>query len=101
MDQSDRMATWDAAKGRCVACGELLGSNGVVHHRQAKGMGGRKGARRRGLYSDRPPFTVVLHDGCHKLVHANPAAAYDAGLLVRSSRHPGDVPMGRLRLGGP
>lgn len=92
------MAAWDAARGRCVACGRGLGAAGVVHHRQAKGMGGRKGGRRSGAYTDRPPFTVVLHDGCHTAAHAHPAAARLAGLIVPSWADPATVPMGRLDL---
>ena len=96
VDPLDRQAAWDAARGRCAACGRPLGAEGVVHHRQPKGMGGRKGARRKGLYADRPPWTVVLHDACHRAVHGNPRAAYEAGLLVPSWADPATVPMGRM-----
>lgn len=101
MDDADRWLAWDAARGICVACGRSLGSNGVVHHRKPKGMGGRKGARQSGRYADRPPWTVVLHDWCHKAVHDHPAAARAAGLLVSQWADPADVPMTRLELPRP
>ena len=98
MDDADRWATWEAARGICVACGRGLGAAGVIHHRVLKGMGGRKGARRRGLFYDRPPITVVLHDACHKAVHDNVQAAREAGLIVPSWQHPADVELRRLDL---
>jgi len=90
------MEAWDAARGVCAACGRPLGADGVVHHRQGKGMGGRKGARRAGTYLDRPPNTIVVHDTCHKQVHANPTAARAAGLIVPSWADPAEVPVFRL-----
>ena len=94
----DRMEAWDAARGWCVACGRRLGDQGVLHHRQAKGMGGRKGGRKSGTFHDGPPNAVILHDACHVAVHANPAAARDAGLIVSGWADPAAVPMSRLAL---
>ena len=93
---NDRELAWNAARGRCVACSGWLGTNGVVHHRQAKGMGGRKGARAAGTYTDRPPFTVVIHDACHKYVHEHPNDAKELGLIVSSWADPGEVPVNGL-----
>ena len=101
VDDVDRWLAWDAARGVCVACGRGLGWDGVIHHRVLKGMGGRKGGRQSGRYLDRPPFTVVLHDRCHKQVHGNPAAARAAGLIVPSWGDPAATPLGRLLLDGP
>ena len=94
MKDADRMAAWDQARGICVACGRALGQHGVVHHRQAKGMGGKRPPEH-----DRPPNTIVVHDHCHKIIHGNPAAAREAGLIVPSWTDPGTTPMTRLHLG--
>jgi len=93
VNDADRWLAWDAARGWCVACGQALGSDGVVHHRQAKGMGGKRPPEH-----DRPPNTVVLHDHCHKQVHAHPKAARAAGLIVSGWGNPAAVPMSRLAL---
>ena len=94
MKDSDRVEAWEIARGICVACRYPLGDSGVVHHRKGKGMGGR----RRTAGFDSPPNTVVLHDACHKAVHANPAAARDAGLIVSNWSDPAEIPMTRLSL---
>jgi len=78
-----------------VACGHRLGDQGVVHHRQAKGMGGKRPPEH-----DRPPNTFVLHYACHKAVHANPAAAREAGLIVSNWADPATTPTQRLTLKG-
>jgi len=87
----DRQATWDYWRGRCGACGELLGELGVVHHRKAKGMGGTSDPDK-----DKPPRTIPLHDSGHKWVHANPKLARQYGLIVPQWADPATVPVTRV-----
>jgi len=56
-------------------------------------MGGRKGARKDGTYEDRPPMTEVIHDPCHKWLHAHPARARDTGHIVPSWDDPAGTPI--------
>ena len=88
MKQETRNAAWSIANGYCRACGKALGAAGVVHHRKLRSQGG----------TDDLGNLAVLHTDCHLAVHANPAAARDAGLIVSAYADPLDVPMGRLRL---
>jgi hypothetical protein len=48
----------------------------VVHHVTPKGLGGTDAADR-----DHPDKLALLHDACHREVHANPRQAREAGLL--------------------
>lgn len=93
MHPMDREETWQAAKGRCGACGRALGINGVVHHRKLKGMGGQKGARAEGTFYDRPPITEVIHDACHKWIHDHPQRARETGHIVSSWLDVSEVPV--------
>jgi hypothetical protein len=93
MNPLDREEAWQAAKGRCWACGRPLGVNGVIHHRVLKGMGGQKGARAAGTFHDRPPITEVIHDHCHKWIHDHPARARETGHIVPGWADVSEVPV--------
>lgn len=48
----------------------------VIHHVTPKGLGGTDAADR-----DHPDRLALLHDACHKEVHANPREARALGLI--------------------
>lgn len=79
----------DAVKARSLSKCEAFAATGCagspgprrateLHHRQAKGMGGRKGAH---------TAENLLHlcRGCHDLIHSNPRWSRDVGLIVPKS----------------
>lgn len=55
----------------CGWCGREFGTDGVRHHRMRRREGG-----------DGLANLVLLHDACHKEVHASPAFARDRGFIV-------------------
>ena len=68
---------------KCVRCGiSVIGIRASIHHRKLRSQGG----------TDTPDCLVTLcgtgTTECHGWVHANPAAARDAGWLVRSGDDP-------------
>jgi len=79
---------WDdamrAAGSTCLASAYQFGSIApctgrlVVHHRRPRGMGGSSDDTIHDVES-----LAVLCDGHHREVHANPARAYECGLLLR------------------
>lgn len=79
---------------RCESCGESLApGRWSAHHRRLSAMGGT-----RAEVAHSPVNLVALcgtdnQTGCHGLVHRNPQAARDAGLLVRRSADPARVPV--------
>lgn len=63
----------------CVRCGEREAVH--KHHRKMRSQGG-----------DNSPENIVdLCLECHGWVHANPAAAYESGWLVKSWQEPAEV----------
>jgi hypothetical protein len=56
---------------RCGWCRTPFGQDGVRHHRQPRRIGG-----------DRLSNLVLLHDRCHKTVHAHPEEARERGFIV-------------------
>ena len=82
-----RIQIIERAAGRCERCG-ADGPNPQAHHRRVKGMGG-----------DRRPETQSVSNGlwvdanCHTEIHANPAASYEHGWLVRQHEDPAAVPV--------
>lgn len=77
-----RQDLWFRAGGRCELCRGTLGASGVVHHRQLRSQGG----------SDDPGNLVVLHDTCHKRIHANVLWARRHGWIIPSWDTPADRP---------
>ena len=82
-----RPAVLARAAWRCERCGAREGEGGrhlEVHHRLPLGAGG----------PDTLENLVALCDpgGCHDWVHANPAAGYASGLLLRRSAGPPSEP---------
>lgn len=91
MNQKLRNAIQDRDDGCCVRCGHYcLHEPHSVHHRQVKGMGGRKAA-------DTPSNLILLcgsgSTGCHGYAHARPATSYRFGYLVRSTACPSSAPI--------
>lgn len=82
------------AGARCESCGEVLRpGRWSLHHRRPSGMGGTRAS-----VAHSPSNLLALCGtdnvtGCHGLVHRNPAAARDAGLLVRKAADPTKVPV--------
>lgn len=72
-----RRETESRAKGRCEARveGVCEGRGSQAHHILRRSQGG----------ADDPSNLAWLCSSCHGHVHANPAWAYEAGLLARSS----------------
>lgn len=60
-------------------------------HRVKRGMGGRKGAALTG-HDVLSNLLHVDHHCHHQLCHANPAAAYAAGWMLREHEHPATTP---------
>lgn len=79
MAQRWSFAEWEQAtlvlvqrqRGRCARCWKGLNNDGVRHHRKRRRDGG-----------DALSNVVLLHDACHRWVHANPAEARGLGLIV-------------------
>jgi len=72
-----RLAVFDRDRGECVAlCSpRCTGRAEHAHHMLRRSQGGR----------DEADNLVSLCSGCHDFVHANPAWAYEAGFLRRST----------------
>ena len=68
-------------KGRCQYCRMPEWRSGlgrfVIHHIQARGSGGTSDPA-----LDSPANLALLHDTCHREVHANPRKARERGLMV-------------------
>lgn len=93
MNQRLRRLVQDRDQGCCVRCGHYcLNEPHSVHHRQPKGMGGRKGA-------DTPSNLILLcgsgSTGCHGYVHSRADRSRDLGYLVRSRHDPATSPLWR------
>ena len=73
----------DRSRGLCEGCGQHRGTDGVVHHRKLRSQGGQ----------DDPVNLAVLHDGCHKFAHANPAWAMAHGWIVSGWADPAEAPL--------
>lgn len=84
---------WARAMGRCEICGKSLSWEAYSkHHRRPRGMGGN----REGWVNDVTNLLLLCGtgvSGCHGMVEANRARAYDAGWLVRSGYRPVEVPV--------
>ena len=83
-------ALWDERRaevyrrcgGLCEGCGGAL-RGFDAHHRKLRSRGG----------TDEMDNVVALHRSCHEWVHANPHAATDLGLMVRSTDDPAQIPL--------
>jgi hypothetical protein len=83
---------------RCVVCGR--GGLVHLHHRRPVRAGGSRDPQVHGAAN-----LVCVCAGCHRRIHARPAWARAAGLLLASGADPGAVPVyvhgrGRVRLAG-
>lgn len=78
-----RIALDERSRGRCEACGRHRGASGVVHHRKLRAQGG----------THDPANLMVLHDGCHRFAHANPAWAMAHGWIVSGWGDPATTPV--------
>jgi len=58
----------------CVVCSRAVIDQGHIHHRKLRKHGG----------GDDASNLIVIHPACHRWVHGNPSASYDAGYLVHS-----------------
>jgi len=74
------------SRGRCERC-LLPAPKGVLHHRQPRGMGGSTDV------PHAPANVMLLHDSCHRWLHAHPQRAYQEGLLVKHGTDPATVPV--------
>lgn len=89
-DQATVDAVLARAEGKCESCGdELVGRRGIeysIHHRKLRSQGG----------DNRLSNLVALcghgTSGCHGFAHSEVAKARVAGLLVRSTEDPAQVP---------
>lgn len=74
--------------GRCEVCGKNLDGDGVRHHRMRRKDGG-----------DRLANLMLIHDACHRDVHAHPQDSVDNGWICPTWSTPDNWPMlirGRL-----
>lgn len=71
----------------CMWCG-VQAMTGDVHHRRARGMGGRDS---RVPWINDPAALVLLDRGCHDMLEANPELARAAGYRLGAADHPEDV----------
>jgi HNH endonuclease len=73
---------------RCGWCRSPFRGDGVRHHRMPRRVGG-----------DRLSNLVLLHDACHKTVHAHPAQARARGFIVSIHGDTEAVPLDHLARG--
>lgn len=76
----------DRSGGVCERCGVARATE--KHHRKLRRHGDHRAAN-----------LVDLCTPCHAWVHANPAAAYESGFMVRAASNPRTVPVRHARRG--
>ena len=100
--RAQRLTVIERALGHCEICGNLVFAYDAgrwlmltpysIHHRAARGMGGR-----RVEWINSPANLLLLcgsgTTGCHGHVEANRTEAYRNGWLVRASADPAAVPV--------
>ena len=77
----------ERAASRCEMCGVHC-SDGQIHHRQARGMGGSRDAESRSAANG-----LYLHDRCHAKIESNRTDAYEKGWLVHKWEDSGEKPV--------
>lgn len=83
MDTALKHRIHERSAGRCEMCGHPLGGEGVAHHRRLRSQGG----------TDTPANLLLLHDRCHRGIHANPLWARRHGFIVPSWADPDTTPV--------
>ena len=79
-----KVAVLRRAGGLCDMCGKpVRDTRWDPHHRKLRSQGGQ----------DDTANLLCTHRTCHDRIHANPAWAYRAGLLVRSHDDPATRPV--------
>lgn len=74
------------SQGLCEVC--VLTPATEMHHRRARGMGGDKGQ-----VTNSAANCLHLCSGCHRMIEANPARAYESGWKVKQWEDPREVPV--------